>query len=267
MYLKAHTAAHIDVASEVVSARWSDTGVWQAIKIVKRTGSWAVLPNDIVCLLSVHTSKHVDVEDYVIRARWNDCGDWQAMKIEREVAGALFSGDYIHLLAHTGYRIEVDLSGSVHAQWSEAGVWQTFTLFNYGGRTISYGDTVFLKAHTGKLVHVEDTAVLAKWDDYGNWQKFTIVHKSEESEPEAERNGPVMPGDVIFLRAHTGKMIDVTGIEVQARFFDEGLWQSLTVEKSKSQSASRRLTAASQTNAMIKLDKEQEDRGNTLLLI
>merc|ERR1712139_25928 len=103
---KAHTGAFLDVLDGIVQARWADTGAWQAMVIEKRTGSGAILPDDIVCL-KAHTAKHLDVSDDVVRARWEDCGDWQAMKIEQEVVDALFSGGQISLLAHTGNRVEV----------------------------------------------------------------------------------------------------------------------------------------------------------------
>merc|ERR1712072_1281876 len=95
------------------------------------------------------------------------------MVVQREVVGALFSGASIHLVAHTGKRLEVE-GDAVQARWSDAGAWQTFTIENYGGRAIFSGDSVFMKAHTGKMLHVQGTDVLASWSDYGAWQKFTI---------------------------------------------------------------------------------------------
>jgi len=50
--------------------------------------------------------------------------------------------------------------------------------------------------------------------------------------------GAVMPGDTIYLQAHTGKMIDIEDELVQARWLDRGLWQTLTIEKA----SARRLT-------------------------
>jgi len=46
-----------------------------------------------------------------------------------------------------------------------------------------------------------------------------------------------MPGDRIFLKAHTDMLIEVDGTAVQARWSDYGTWQSLVIEKA----ASRRL--------------------------
>lgn len=76
---------------------------------------------------------------------------------------------------------------------------------------------------------VDGADVQARWTDYGNWQKMII---------EKNGNGAILPGDVIFLRVHTGKQIDVSGTSVQARWSEKGLWQSLVVE----QAAFRRLS-------------------------
>merc|ERR1712093_808203 len=97
---------------------------------------------------------------------------------------------------------------------------------------------------------VQDTAVRADWNDYGLWQTFIIQKKSG--------NGPVMPGDSIFLRAHTRKFIEVDGVAVQARWYEEGEWQSLVVERS----SLRRLAEASQQNVAVQSAKEQEERSN-----
>lgn len=63
----------------------------------------------------------------------------------------------------------------------------------------------------------------------GEWQKILIERK--------DGKGAVMPGDTIFLKAHTGKTIEVEGDTVQCRWSDKGLWQDLIIEPS----ASRRL--------------------------
>jgi len=91
-----------------VQSRWSDFSLWQAMKIEKKVGSGAIGPNDVVCLLSMNTGKHIDVESDAVQARWSECGDWRAMKIEKEETTALLSGSSIHLLAHTGNRLDVE---------------------------------------------------------------------------------------------------------------------------------------------------------------
>merc|ERR1712093_960438 len=101
---------------------------------------------------------------------------------------------------------------------------------------------------------VQDTAVRADWNDYGLWQTFIIQKKSGK--------GPVMPGDSIFLRAHTGKFIEVDGVAVQARWNEEGEWQSLVVEKS----SLRRLAKAPQHNVAAQLANEQDERSNLFVV-
>jgi hypothetical protein len=152
------------------------------------------------------------------------------MRIEKEIFGALFSGDGIHLAAHTGMRIDVD-GQAVQARFSEAGEWQKLVIENFGGRAIFSGDTVFLKAHAGVFVDVEGVAVQARWNDRGGWQRLVIEKK--------HGSGAVMPGDTIFLRSHTGNFIDVQGERVQARWSERGDWQALVIQKPPSDASFR----------------------------
>ena len=46
-----------------------------------------------------------------------------------------------------------------------------------------------------------------------------------------ESNRPVNSGDTVYLKAHTGKHIDVQGTAVKARWNGQGGWQALTMEK------------------------------------
>merc|ERR1711981_189464 len=101
-------------------------------------------------------------------------GDWQQMVIEAEAADALFSGDAIHLLAHTGNRMEVQ-GTSVGARWSEAGAWQTFRVERKAGDgPLMPNDTIFLQAHAGRYVEVDGVAVKASWFEKGAWQALTV---------------------------------------------------------------------------------------------
>lgn len=70
----------------------------------------------------------------------------------------------------------------------------------------------------------------------GEWQKLFIEKRGA---------GAIMPGDTIFLRAHTGKIIEVQGEAVQAHWDDLGEWQAMIIEKSNP----RRLTQT--TDAVI----------------
>jgi len=95
------------------------------------------------------------------------------------------------------------------------------------------------------------TAVKARGDS----ERFTISKKNG--------TGPIRPGDVVFLRAHTWKMIDVEGTAVQARWYDEGTWQSLTIEKSRL----RRLTQSSETRMLQTQVGKKPAELSTFLLV
>lgn len=222
VFLKSHTGAHIHATGAHVAAAWNDQGHWQALTLEKKRGDGVILNNDLVCLKSQNSGTHLDVEDGMVRARFNDCGDWQTMLIQQEVVGAVFSGDLVHLAAHTGNLIEVEGS-SVMARWPEHGAWQTLAISNYGGRAIYSGDEVFLKAHTGNMLDVESVTVKARWHDHGTWQKLIIERKNGD--------GAVMPGDSIYLRTHTGNRIEVEGRSVASRWPERGLWQELLIQK------------------------------------
>jgi len=73
------------------------------------------------------------------------------------------------------------------------------------------------------MVDVQGLAVQAHWNDKGAWQQLHIYKK--------DGSGAVMPGDSIFLQAHTGNLIEVEGTAVQARWTEKGDWQTLVIEK------------------------------------
>merc|ERR1712072_1596001 len=99
------------------------------------------------------------------------------MQIEREVVGAVFSGSAIHLLAHTGKRIDVE-GVAVQSRWSEKGAWQQLRIQKKDGSgAIFPGDNIFLQAHTGKFIDVQEHAVQARFSDQGDWQTLTIEKK------------------------------------------------------------------------------------------
>merc|ERR1711881_758887 len=125
-----------------------------------------------------------DVQGDVVQARWDDCGDWQSMLIQKEADGALFSGASIHLLAHTGKRVEVEAhtgalvdceSVTVQCRWRDWGAWQTFFIERKDGKgAVMPGDTIFLRAHTGKFIEVQGSTVRASWSEKGAWQSLVI---------------------------------------------------------------------------------------------
>lgn len=62
----------------------------------------------------------------------------------------------------------------------------------------------------------------ARWSERGLWQTFAI---------ESYGGRVIYSGDAVFLKAHTGKMLEVQGVAVQARWHDYGHWQKLIIEK------------------------------------
>jgi len=92
-------------------------------------------------------------------------------------------------------------------------------------------------------VDVQGTEVQARWPERGEWQKFVIERP--------DGNGAVMPGDTIFLKAHTNNMVEVDGIAVQARWNDKGLWQSLVIRKAISRRLEDTSSDASSLGAFV----------------
>lgn len=246
IYLRAHTGAYIDVegswenGDDLVRARWVDKGTWQTMTIVKRAdarwniGNDPIFPGDIVCV-KAYTGKHVRVDGAGVRAGWSDCLEAQAMRIQRDAIGAVVAGASIRLLAHTGKHIDVE-GFSAAARWNDHGDWQTLVIDSYGSqpnnaRPLYSGDAVYLRSHRGRLLGVQGVAVVAgcptwrqctQWHASGEFQKFVIERQ--------EGDGAIMPSDVIFLRAYTGRMLDVEGDSVRCRWFDYGRWQTLKIE-------------------------------------
>ena len=92
------------------------------------------------------------------------------------------------------------------------------------------GDEIFLRTHTVCYIDVEHERAYARWEDAGEWQKLVI----EKSPLVVEETDPTLfhPGDLLFLRAHTGRYLDVEDEgPVQARWEDLGLWQGLELAK------------------------------------
>ena len=93
----------------------------------------------------------------------------------------------------------------------------------------------FSSEHTlGCYIDVAEEIALARWDDTGDWQQLVI----EKSPLVVEDTDPSLfhPGDLMFLKAHTGRYLDVQdeGSPVQARWQDLGVWQGLELAKKDS---------------------------------
>ena len=93
-----------------------------------------------------------------------------------------------------------------------------------------------LKTHTGAYIDVEGTAVKARYGLVEDPPGARVRYKAEQRLTiEKDGDGAVYDGDTVFLRAHTGKTIDVEGTAVQARWDDpeasQERQQALTIEK------------------------------------
>lgn len=148
------------------------------------------------------------------------------------------SGDVIFLKAFSGSGNAVDIEDQlVQARWADRGDWQAIVIEKKDDdvhtHTVLSGDTVYLKTHTGKHIDVEGNSVRARWSDMGTWQSFRI--EKHGLMLETPGGGPVdeaiNENDIVCLRAHTGKNIDVQDGTLQARWGECGGWQKFRVEK------------------------------------
>jgi len=69
---------------------------------------------------------------------------------------------------------------------------------------------------------VQDNVVQARYAEQGEWQKFIIENNG---------GGPIVTGETVYFKAHTGKFVDVEGTAVSARYTEQGGWQSFSLEK------------------------------------
>ena len=87
-----------------------------------------------------------------------------------------------------------------------------------GGGPICNGNSISLRGTNGRCVDVENEAVQARWAVVGDWQSFVVELATEGAEPggryrssegggEAAGSRVLMHGDVVCLRAHTGKLL------------------------------------------------------------
>lgn len=163
--------------------------------------------------------------------------------------------DPIHLRAHTGSYIAVQ-DERVHAEWNYQGSSETFTIELKCGkdRIVRMGDVVYLRAHTGKRLTVDGDEVNAKsGDERSAWQEFVVEpspppQNCDHSKPwytwskachEAVRE--LRDGDAVFLRAHTGKRLTLENTTVQAKWEDQGHWQTFTVQKTHKEEPSGKI--------------------------
>ena len=84
--------------------------------------------------------------------------------------------------------------------------------------------------HSGKYLDIEDTLVQARLPDHGSGQML-IIEKDGDHDGDDDGDGAISTGDTVYLKAHSGKHLDIEDTSVQARWTDHGNWQKLIVEK------------------------------------
>jgi len=143
--------------------------------------------------------------------------------------GGLQHGDLVYLtVGRTMHRVTVMWDGRVHAKWTHKGSWERFLLERDAGPgEVRSGDIVLLKGWKGKRLTVMGRHLHARWAHAGSWQRFVIETKSGGSDV-------VLSGSTVFLKAHTGRRVDadspISRGMVLARWYDQGLWQQITIE-------------------------------------
>jgi len=124
-----------------------------------------------VAFLRAHTGAYLDSG---AMARWHDKGAWHQWAIEREIGGAVRSGDVVLLRDFRGNFLHAK-GTDVFSEGHDRGLLQRFIIEKEGGEgKVCAGDAVFLKAHTGKYLDVHGTGVNASSPTAGSLQRFVV---------------------------------------------------------------------------------------------
>lgn len=197
----------------------------------------AIRSGDVVFLRAL-SGMYFDAGGSQIRARWPDQALWETFVVEADAEGPLTSGDQLRLKTHDGSYVSHD-GLNVTAVRNET---RRLTVERDGGGEILSGNAVYLKFHSGKFIGIEGESVEAHEAKPGsrqvlhiekemNWQNATALNFGGACEKPGPSPREVRSGSAIFLRAGTGKLIDVVDEKVQARWKDYGGWQKLTLER------------------------------------
>lgn len=222
-----NTGKHVDVYGHDVFARWNHCAEWQTMTLEREQVG---IRSGQTIFLKAHTGNHLEVDGSSVQARWNGHGLGQSIIIEKQDGESIRDGDTIFLKAHTGVYIDITGEKEVQARWNDRGAWQAITIEKRsGGGAIGENELVCLKSqNTGKHLDVEGRNVSARWNDCAGWQTMVI----ETAQPAVFISGAIVSGDLIHLAVpHTGNLIEIEGIIVQARWSERGLWQTLTIER------------------------------------
>jgi hypothetical protein len=81
------------------------------------------------------------------------------------------------------------------------------------GGPVCGGSTVHLRGRNHCCVDVEGEQVAARWHDPGDWQSLRVEHAGEEGAAAGggggQRGRLILHGDVVCLRAHTGRLLQL----------------------------------------------------------
>mmetsp|Transcript_22021 Transcript_22021/g.41476 ORF Transcript_22021/g.41476 Transcript_22021/m.41476 type:complete len:175 (-) Transcript_22021:158-682(-) len=136
-------------------------------------------------------------------------------------------GDTIFLRAYNGNFLGIrDFHVGAHS--SQKALAQAFRVEKRSLGDVYHGDRIFLTNTNGFRLEVNGQEVSAKSAHMGPRQEFVIERFGAASKP-------ISVGDTIFLRAHTGKHLDVVGQTVLVRFVRQGMgYHAFVVEKQPS---------------------------------
>eukprot|EP00930_Biecheleria_cincta_P047288 TRINITY_DN32748_c0_g1_i1.p1 TRINITY_DN32748_c0_g1~~TRINITY_DN32748_c0_g1_i1.p1 ORF type:complete len:196 (+),score=30.12 TRINITY_DN32748_c0_g1_i1:25-612(+) len=137
-------------------------------------------------------------------------------------------GDIIFLRAYHGRHLDVDPKAQlIKARRNSHGAGQAWTIDKREAGDVRPGDRIFVTASSGMRIEVNGEQVSCKSTNRGPKQEFIIERLSGGL-------SPIAVGDIIFLKSHTGKHLDVVENDVRARFnaWETGFgYHTLVVEK------------------------------------
>jgi len=141
-----------------------------------------------------------------------------------QVAAEIGGSSYVYLESWNGKRLAVNGHGQVVAVAPSGSQPEaTFRLqrLDLHQKDIRAGWTVTMKAKTGNQVSVDGGDVFARYNNYGTWEKLVIDFPG---------GGRLKSGDMVSLRAHTGKYISVTDTgEVVSKWGHALVWEKFNI--------------------------------------
>ncbi|CAE7604703.1 exgA [Symbiodinium natans] len=190
---------------------------------------------------------------------WNGIGEDPLEKLLEDASedSLVRYGDAVCLRCSSGRCIDVERS-KVSARWFEGGDWQTFLLCpaassaGFNG-VVQDGDVIRLLAHSGVSLGISTGGkVLCRPGCNINCELTVLLKES----PGCRRQ--LRHKDRVHLQCrNSGRVLDVEGSRVAARFQDFGEWQSLSIERKLQRDAgSKGLNEAAEASVLGKVLEE-----------